>query len=364
MLLNSENTRIKEAVSDIALVLTQEGAFELSLSSAARVIANTLNFSDCVIYTAANDRDYLVQRAAVGPKSPDAAVLLNPIQLRIGQGIVGAAAASGEAILVADTQVDTRYVVDDASRRSELAVPIVYQGQVVGVIDSEHPEPDHYTGQQAYLLNIISGLMAQHIAKALEIEALYHEIRRLRKKVRDYETAAQESTFIKVAPSIPKYCPVTGSDAKRLIHKLDCSALRMCALLGINMSQWSGLIKAEEEAIANVSVSLSIRLLDIYPQLADESPFMSVMESLEPCVKKLKLQEIAVMLGKDRTTASAWRRGIRPSGAVISLQNHLVQLVKNDPQQLDYYRQIVEWEARSRQVVDIWKFGSWSKKHA
>ena len=138
----------------------------------------------------------------------------------------------------------------------------------------------------------------------------------------------------------------------------------MCALLGINMSAWSNIIRNENEPVANVSVALTVRLLDVYPGLAaDSTSFATLIQALETGRgDKVNLQEVAVMLGKDRSSGSAWRRGIQPSDAVISLYNHLLKLSQSDSTTLDYYKELVDREARSRNVGDIWKTGSWSKR--
>ncbi|HSP79380.1 MAG TPA: adenylate/guanylate cyclase domain-containing protein, partial [Myxococcaceae bacterium] len=53
-----------------------------------------LGLEDCVIYLLDEQREYLVQRAAHGPKTPRAREILAPIRIRVGQGIVGTVAAT------------------------------------------------------------------------------------------------------------------------------------------------------------------------------------------------------------------------------------------------------------------------------
>lgn len=103
-----------------------------------------LGFEDCVIYLIDADRNVLVQKAAFGTKNLDDQTVIDPIEIPLGSGIVGAVAKSGQPEMVPDTHDDPRYIVDDSARRSELAVPIFAEGKLIGVIDSEHPEPDFY----------------------------------------------------------------------------------------------------------------------------------------------------------------------------------------------------------------------------
>ncbi len=56
-------------------------------------------------------------------------------EIPLGQGVCGAAATSGETILVTDAAADPRYISRDGSARSELVVPIFVNGKVAGILD-------------------------------------------------------------------------------------------------------------------------------------------------------------------------------------------------------------------------------------
>jgi DNA-binding response OmpR family regulator/putative methionine-R-sulfoxide reductase with GAF domain len=109
-----------------------------------RYLAQRLGLEDCVLYRRHGQQ--LVQVAAAGPKAGKQQIV-DPIALRLEQGIVGAAAASGEPLIICDTRHDRRYVPDAFPGRSELTVPIVAEGEVVGVFDSESSKPRAY-GEQ------------------------------------------------------------------------------------------------------------------------------------------------------------------------------------------------------------------------
>ena len=68
-----------------------------------------LGFVDCVVYLINDDGDMLVQRAAHGDKNPSEREILDPIEIPVGSGIVGAVAKTGELQLVNDTRSDPRY---------------------------------------------------------------------------------------------------------------------------------------------------------------------------------------------------------------------------------------------------------------
>lgn len=130
----------------------------------ARNIVSRLGFEDCVIYLAKEDGQTLVQKAAAGPKNPGEKQLINLLEIPIGKGIVGTSAATKKPVLVKDTTMDNRYIRDDASRLSELAVPIIYNNELLGVIDSENSKKNFYTYEHVRIISTVAAISADKIA--------------------------------------------------------------------------------------------------------------------------------------------------------------------------------------------------------
>ncbi len=128
---------------------------------------NRLEFEDCVIYLLDEPRNVLLQKAAYGEKNINGEAIKDPIKIPIGSGIVGTVAATGKAEIINDTLLDDRYITDDASRRSELAVPIYAEGQLIGVIDSEHSDPGFYTNFHLELLQDLAAISGTKISKTI-----------------------------------------------------------------------------------------------------------------------------------------------------------------------------------------------------
>lgn len=132
----------------------------------AKNCISKLSFEDCVIYMYDEKKGKLVQKAAFGPKNPDGKVIINPIEIALGKGIVGSVALYGVTELINDTSKDSRYIVDDKRRYSELTVPIKVGTKVIGVIDSEHTSKNFFTSQHLNVLTVISSFLGN---KAKEI---------------------------------------------------------------------------------------------------------------------------------------------------------------------------------------------------
>src|SRR5579864_95131 len=81
-------------------------------------------------------------------------------EIPLGRGLVGAAAESQQAVLVADVTKDPRYVEANPETRSELAVPLVYKGKVVGVLDLEHTRRGFFTEEHKRTMTTLAAQIA------------------------------------------------------------------------------------------------------------------------------------------------------------------------------------------------------------
>jgi GAF domain-containing protein len=84
---------------------------------------------------------YLVEGddLVLGPwKGPEAT---EHVRIPVGQGVCGAAAATGQTEVVDDVNADPRYLACFPSTRSEIVVPIAPDGRVIGEIDIDSDSP-------------------------------------------------------------------------------------------------------------------------------------------------------------------------------------------------------------------------------
>jgi len=84
------------------------------------------------------------------------------VRIPVGQGVCGAAAASGRTEIVDDVNADPRYLSCFPSTRSEIVVPIAYEGQVVGEIDIDSDEPAVFGEDDRAFLERVALLVSPH----------------------------------------------------------------------------------------------------------------------------------------------------------------------------------------------------------
>lgn len=163
---NRENLETQKAINYLATSIYEKSTVEDILWDVAKNCIGRLQFEDCVIYLVDEKRNLLVQKAAWGPKTTEENKIINPIEIPIGKGIVGSVAKTGIAEIISDTSKDERYIIDDAVRLSEITVPIIYDGKVLGIIDSEHTKKGFFTDKHLSILTTISSLCANKMVRA------------------------------------------------------------------------------------------------------------------------------------------------------------------------------------------------------
>jgi sigma-B regulation protein RsbU (phosphoserine phosphatase) len=99
--------------------------------------------------------------------------------VKLGEGIIGHAAQQRTPILVPDVRKDPRYIVANPEVRSELSVPLIYKGKVIGVVDLEHTRVNYYNEDHQTTLSTLAAQVAISIANARLYQRISEEEQRL-----------------------------------------------------------------------------------------------------------------------------------------------------------------------------------------
>ena len=92
--------------------------------------------------------------------------IIRNLRIKVGEGIVGRAAQTRRSVLVNDVKFDPGYISSLAAMRSELAVPLIHKGRLIGIIDLEAPQPDFFNDSHVSLLELLASRMAMAIENA------------------------------------------------------------------------------------------------------------------------------------------------------------------------------------------------------
>jgi len=94
---------------------------------------------------------------------------LGCLEIAFGRGVCGTAAAERRTVVVDDVHAFPGHIACDAASRSELVVPIVHEGELVGVLDLDSPSPARFDGEDATGCSELIQKLAGRLAHMAEI---------------------------------------------------------------------------------------------------------------------------------------------------------------------------------------------------
>jgi len=148
---------------------------EEALENAVTGLQVTLGGDRVAIMLADREKKILEVKAAVGYSEE----IMN-IRVPIGAGITGWAAAHRRPLRVDDVTGDPRYIQASPNTRSELAIPLVYRNEVLGVLNVESEQIGAYTENDEEMLGTLGGSLAAIIANARLLEQIRGQAERER----------------------------------------------------------------------------------------------------------------------------------------------------------------------------------------
>ncbi|HCR72528.1 MAG TPA: hypothetical protein DIW23_13870, partial [Anaerolineae bacterium] len=163
---------------------------EEALESAVKGLQVTLGGDRVVIMLLDREKKMLEVKASVG--YADDVMVAN---VEVGRGVTGWVAAHKRPLRIRDVSEDPRYIQFSPNTRSELAVPLIYRNEVLGVLNVESEQVDAYTENDEEMLGTLGGSLAAVIANARLFEQIRAQSERER-LVYDVTSKIRRSTDI------------------------------------------------------------------------------------------------------------------------------------------------------------------------
>jgi sigma-B regulation protein RsbU (phosphoserine phosphatase) len=186
--------------------LSQEFSSILDLDELLTKIASTvralINYDSFSIFLV--DPEYNLLRHRFSQRFDERITVQN---IELGKGITGAAVQSRETIRVSDTLSDPRYIPTHPDVRSEVAVPLVSQDRVIGVMDLESNRLGFFTEEHVRALS----LLAPQIASSVENARLYEELGQREHRMQEDLRAAYKLQSVLLPRAVPDFVGLQGS---------------------------------------------------------------------------------------------------------------------------------------------------------
>jgi diguanylate cyclase (GGDEF)-like protein len=164
-----QQIRQLDALHRISQLATEPRDVSQVLAAMLEVAEDVVPDGDCAILLLDHATSSLRVRASRGYGEAARA------EIPLGRGVTGRAAASGQVIVVDDVSTETDYIAGVPGARSEVAVPLLADGRVIGVLNAESARPAVYRPEHLRSLAVI----AQQAAVVLRAAQLHEETRRL-----------------------------------------------------------------------------------------------------------------------------------------------------------------------------------------
>jgi sigma-B regulation protein RsbU (phosphoserine phosphatase) len=155
-------SKVEPLLLEVADVVNTTLDLDTTLRRVAELVRKVFDYEIFAILLLNEKTQELRIRFHVGHKKE----IADKIRIKVGEGVTGLAAQRREAVLVGDVTTDSRYISAVPDVRSELAVPLIVKNKVIGVIDLESPQPNHFTEEHQRILTLIASRMAVGIENA------------------------------------------------------------------------------------------------------------------------------------------------------------------------------------------------------
>lgn len=158
------------AVKELSELDSQVKSEKDLIKNALRALIQNQDMERCSFFLL-NEQGVLINLTGVGiaDSVSKTAITYQPSQFKIGEGVIGVAAQTGELQNCQNCQQDKRFVADTTQDSSSLpgsiiSVPIFVEGnELIGVLNISHPQAYHFTEWHIRLLNIYKNMLGQLI---------------------------------------------------------------------------------------------------------------------------------------------------------------------------------------------------------
>jgi diguanylate cyclase (GGDEF)-like protein len=197
---------------------------------AVELLGEQLGYSmrSLLLYDA--ERNELYTAIAAGDGSQDPAV--RNYRMSIEHGLTGACARTRTVVNVGDVSTDPRYIAASPICRSEICVPLIARGDLLGVLTVQSPKTDAFSLQDERLLSAFAGLVSLALMHAREHAARRSDIAELQAVNEVARRAAQLDRDATLQTIVEAFQRVTTADSTAVfLWDEDAQSLKVATMV-------------------------------------------------------------------------------------------------------------------------------------
>jgi signal transduction histidine kinase len=225
--------------------------------------------------------------------------------VRLGVGITGWVARTGQSVRVGDVRQDPRYHPMRDDIRSELCVPLHVGDQVVGVVNVETTRPNAYTEADRRVLETVAAQMAVAIQNARLYKQIQHYAAELEQRVAERtKELAQANLQLKELDRLKSMFIASMS------HELRTPLNSIIGFTGIMLQGMAGEITGEQRKQLTMVKNSAHHLLALINDIIDVSKIEA--GKVELAIEEFDLSALAQEV-RDSFTVAAEEKGLKLS---------------------------------------------------
>ena len=222
-LLSERRAQELQSISEISRAISTEQRLEILLPLITRLVSERFDFYHVGIFFVEETRRFVYLQAANSDGGQR--MLARGHRLEVGTGLVGTVVQTGKPRIALDVGADASFFnnLDLSTTRSEMALPLNFRGNTIGVMDVQSTKPGAFTESDASTLSIL----ADQVAIAIENARLFSQTQQAREEAEALYAQIQRrewSSFVQQEAKIGYRHTITGG--RRLARPVDTDEIR------------------------------------------------------------------------------------------------------------------------------------------
>ncbi len=192
------NRELLALLYEISLDMSSTLSVDELVNKIAAAVKSKINYHTFSIFLLDEKQGLLRPRFVIRSNERENQKLVLPL----GTGLIGTAAKLNEPLRIGDVTKDPRYLNVHTEARSELVVPLMSKGQVVGVVDLESTEVNYFTEYHERFLMTLASRIASALVNAELYERVADNERRMAREMK-IAREIQHQLMPDELPSVP-----------------------------------------------------------------------------------------------------------------------------------------------------------------